>query len=112
MPGETNELRLPSITESTRNGASDLQRETAAKQSEYWERAVLTAMQRSGDNIELVNAMRDFATALEHRTIFGDPEQPLSPSQQADLVGFLGSATAKLSGIDESGQHTGWHIPQ
>lgn len=75
--------------EHLREYASELQREVAKQQAEIYEAALLRLMERTGDNLELVNNLRDFINALEHRANFGYSEDPIGKSSQENLAKFF-----------------------
>lgn len=99
-----------SFLDALRENSSQLERETAEWQSKTYEQSLLLLMRRSGDNVELINSMRDFVAALANRAMFGDSDEPLRSGQQADLVDFFTDASNRLDGRDAQGQHTGWSI--
>ena|SRR3989344_8733791 len=86
----------PSLIETIRHNASDLQRETAARQAEAYEYTIFHLMDRSGDSPELVNAARDFVQAFQCRVMVGSSEEPLSLPDQARLAAFLKEAAERL----------------
>jgi hypothetical protein len=99
------------FVDQVREHASDVAREIAADQAEEYEVAVLNLMRRTGDDPELANSLRDFVSALQSKSFFGDgSDRPLGPDKVADLVDFLGDATRRLRGQSKKGDYAGWNI--
>ena len=93
----TKEFKITKL-ESSREAATDLQREVASGQAMSLEDTSLTLMRRSAEgeknNVELVNALAGFLQALEHQASFGSSSEPLRGAK--DLTNFLQEAAKAL----------------
>ena len=82
-----------------RQAATELQRKVAEAQGARFEMSVLLLMRRSKDNIELVDAMRDFLNALENRSMFGQEDEPLGKTNVRALTDFFEEAKEKMEDL-------------
>jgi len=95
-------------------GASEFARESADLQAVQYKDVVLTLMERSGDNPDLMDALSRFTRELDGKAHFDYDDQSLKPAHQQALVEFLNDAADRISGKDpDTGvQHTGFTIIQ
>lgn len=87
-----------------REHASELQRKVATYQAALYEESLYRLMQRSGDNTELINSLKDFLVALDHNSSFGDPEKPFGKGQAEKLTQFLKEKGEELRWLPPGGR--------
>ncbi|OGF64343.1 hypothetical protein A2661_02415 [Candidatus Giovannonibacteria bacterium RIFCSPHIGHO2_01_FULL_45_24] len=86
-----------------KESASELQKNTAEVQAAKYETILYRLMKRSGDNTDLVNALNEFLGALEHQSMFGNEDDPLSQKRVEELAKFVKEKAEELRPDQERG---------
>lgn len=79
-----------------RKQATDLEKGVADAQVARYETSLLRLMRRTKDNPELVNALKHFIEAMEHRSIYGNLDEQLSANGVTALVEFFNKSADEL----------------
>lgn len=82
-----------------KNGASELERNIVSVQSAKYETSLYRLMQHSVDDVELVNALNEFLTALDARSLYGNSEEPLSKEHREKPVTFFEKSARELQDL-------------
>ena len=72
-----------------RERANELERDIGEAQGAHYETIVYRLMRRTDDDPELVNALNDYLSALDIESWFGNPEEPMVPGKQREIIDRL-----------------------
>jgi hypothetical protein len=95
---EEKKLENPVIKarDEARKRASDFQRSVAEVQAARYETTLYRLMERSGNNIDLVNALNNFTRILDNRSRYRPSDQHLIPNQIERLTKFFQDKTKEI----------------
>ncbi len=82
-----------------RERSTEMQNNVAEVQAARYETAVHQLLERSGDDMELVNALNGFIKELEIQAARGRNDEPLSKAQVEKITKFFQEKTTELSGV-------------
>ncbi len=97
-PHESAEQKNPYLEtrDKYKDGASELQQKVGEIQGAKWETSIYRLMERSGDNIELTNALNSFLIALEKRAVRGVESDQLKAVEIEALTKFFTEKSKEL----------------
>ena len=95
-PTEDWQKRHDEFINKKRESATELQRDVAQKQAEMLELALYNIMQRTGNNPDIVNGLRDFIRELDIKGAYGASDKLLAPNLQEKLADFLRETVERL----------------
>jgi hypothetical protein len=79
-----------------REKATPYQKRTAEIQSARYETALLRLMDRSGDNLGLINALNKFTKSLDTKSLFGSSDEALAAVHIDKLTNFFEEMTNNI----------------
>jgi hypothetical protein len=78
---------------------AELRKNVSETQSEMYGSALVRLMERSNDNLELVNALRDFIKEVDIKSWRGKSDEPMPENYTKNLAEFFKQKTEELKQI-------------
>ncbi len=78
---------------------TQLQAQVSTRQAAAYKDTLIRLMQRTGDNIELVNALRDFLVVVDQKSWRGQSDQPMTPGYTERLTQFFRQQAEALKAL-------------